>query len=53
MLFLIFIVTGILEIPSVLGELSADILLGISGFGIIEVNDFLKVFAEIGRLNGI
>jgi Kef-type K+ transport system membrane component KefB len=35
-------------IPSVLGELSAGILLGVSGFGIIEVNDVLKVLAEIG-----
>jgi Kef-type K+ transport system membrane component KefB len=37
-------------IPSVLGELSAGILLGISGLGIIEVNDVLKVLAEIGIL---
>lgn len=35
-------------IPSVLGELSAGILLGVSGFGLIEVNDVLKVLAEIG-----
>lgn len=35
-------------IPSVLGELSAGILLGVSGLGIIEVNDVLKVLAEIG-----
>jgi Kef-type K+ transport system membrane component KefB len=37
-------------IPSVLGELSAGILLGVSGFGLIEVNDVLKVLAEIGIL---
>ncbi len=37
-----------LGIPSVLGELSAGILLGVSGFGLIEVNDVLKVLAEIG-----
>jgi Kef-type K+ transport system membrane component KefB len=37
-----------LGIPSVLGELSAGILLGVSGFGIIEVNDVLKILAEIG-----
>jgi len=37
-------------IPSVLGELSAGILLGVSGLGIIEVNDVLKVLAEIGIL---
>lgn len=35
-------------IPSVLGELSAGILLGVSGLGLIEVNDVLKVLAEIG-----
>ena len=39
-----------LGIPSVLGELSAGILLGVSGFGMIEVNDVLKVLAEIGIL---
>ena len=55
MLFLILITARILGelfarmgIPSVLGELSAGILLGASGFGIIEVNDVLKVLAEIG-----
>jgi Kef-type K+ transport system membrane component KefB len=55
MLFLILLSARILGelfakigIPSVLGELSAGILLGISGFGIIEVNDVLKVLAEIG-----
>ena len=37
-------------IPSVLGELSAGILLGVSGLGLIEVNDVLKVLAEIGIL---
>lgn len=35
-------------IPSVLGELSAGILLGVSGLGIIQVNDVLKILAEIG-----
>jgi Kef-type K+ transport system membrane component KefB len=35
-------------IPSVLGELSAGILLGVSGLGLIEVNVVLKVLAEIG-----
>ncbi len=34
--------------PSVLGELGAGLLLGVSGFGIIEVNDVLKILAEIG-----
>lgn len=55
MLFLILITARILGevfarigIPSVLGELSAGILLGVSGFGIIEVNDVLKILAEIG-----
>jgi Kef-type K+ transport system membrane component KefB len=55
MLFLILVTARILGelfakigIPSVLGELSAGILLGVSGFGIIEVNDVLKVLAEIG-----
>ncbi|MEA3417944.1 MAG: cation:proton antiporter [Campylobacterota bacterium] len=55
MLFLILVSARILGevfarlgIPSVLGELSAGILLGVSGFGIIEVNDVLKVLAEIG-----
>lgn len=54
-LFLILISARILGevfarigIPSVVGELSADILLGVSGLGIIEVNDVLKVLAEIG-----
>lgn len=37
-------------IPSVLGELSAGILLGVSGLGFIEVSDVLKVLAEIGIL---
>ncbi|MBD3790474.1 MAG: cation:proton antiporter [Campylobacterales bacterium] len=37
-------------IPSVLGELSAGILLGVSGLGLIEVNEILKVLAEIGIL---
>ncbi|WP_024955883.1 cation:proton antiporter [Sulfurospirillum arcachonense] len=55
MLFLILVSARILGelfakvgIPSVLGELSAGILLGVSGFGIIDVNDVLKVLAEIG-----
>lgn len=39
-----------LGIPSVMGELSAGILLGVSGLGLIEVNDVLKVLAEIGIL---
>ncbi|WP_373028369.1 cation:proton antiporter [Sulfurovum sp.] len=56
-LFLILVTARILGelfarlgIPSVLGELSAGILLGVSGLGIIEVNDVLKVLAEIGVL---
>lgn len=56
-LFLILISARILGeifarmgIPSVLGELSAGLLLGVSGLGIIEVNDVLKVLAEIGIL---
>ena len=56
-LFLILVTARILGelfarlgIPSVLGELSAGILLGVSGFGMIEVNDVLKVLAEIGIL---
>lgn len=56
-LFLILVTARILGelfarvgIPSVLGELSAGILLGVSGLGIIEVNDVLKVLAEIGIL---
>lgn len=55
MLFLILVTARFLGelfarfgIPSVLGELSAGILLGVSGFGIIEINDVLKVLAEIG-----
>jgi len=35
-------------VPSVLGELSAGVLLGVSGFGLIEVNNVLKILAEIG-----
>jgi Kef-type K+ transport system membrane component KefB len=35
-------------IPSVLGEIFAGIVLGISGLGLIEVNDAIKVLAEIG-----
>jgi len=56
-LFLILVTARILGelfarlgIPSVLGELSAGILLGVSGFGLVEVNDVLKVLAEIGIL---
>lgn len=56
-LFLILISARILGeifarmgIPSVMGELSAGLLLGVSGLGIIEVNDVLKVLAEIGIL---
>ncbi len=56
-LFLILVTARILGelfarlgIPSVLGELSAGILLGVSGLGIIDVNDVLKVLAEIGIL---
>jgi len=55
MLFLILITARILGevfarmgIPSVLGELAAGILLGVSGFGFIEVNEVLKILAEIG-----
>lgn len=56
-LFLILVTARILGelfarlgIPSVLGELSAGILLGVSGFGLVEVNDVLKILAEIGIL---
>lgn len=35
-------------IPSVLGELSAGILLGSSVFGIVQPNEILKILAEIG-----
>ena len=35
-------------IPSVLGELSAGLVLGVSGLGLVEVGDILKVLAEIG-----
>ena len=54
-LFLILIVARILGevfarfgIPSVLGELSAGILLGSSVLGIVEPNEILKILAEIG-----
>ncbi|MGB5867294.1 MAG: cation:proton antiporter [Arcobacteraceae bacterium] len=54
-LFLILIVARFLGeifarfgIPSVLGELSAGILLGSSVLGIIEPNEILKILAEIG-----
>ena len=56
-LFLILVTARILGelfarmgIPSVLGELSAGILLGVSVLGVVEVNDVLKVLAEIGIL---
>jgi len=56
-LFLILVTARILGelfarlgIPSVLGELSAGILLGVSVLGLIEPNDILKVLAEIGIL---
>ncbi len=56
-LFLILVTARILGelfarigIPAVLGELSAGILLGVSGFGLIGVNDVLKVLSEIGIL---
>jgi Kef-type K+ transport system membrane component KefB len=56
-LFLILVTARILGevfarmgIPSVLGELSAGILLGVSVLGLVEVNDVLKVLAEIGIL---
>jgi len=54
-LFLILIVARILGevfarfgIPSVLGELSAGIVLGSSVLGLIEPNEILKILAEIG-----
>lgn len=54
-LFLILIVARFLGelfarfgVPSVLGELSAGILLGSSVLGIIEPNEILKILAEIG-----
>jgi len=54
-LFLILITARILgelfarlNIPSVLGELSAGILLGSSVLGIVEPNEVLKILAEIG-----
>ena len=54
-LFLILIVARFLGelfarfgVPSVLGELSAGILLGSSALGIIEPNEILKILAEIG-----
>ena len=40
----------VLAFPLYWVRLSAGILLGVSGFGIIEVNDVLKVLAEIGIL---
>ena len=56
-LFLILVTARILGelfarlgIPSVLGELAAGILLGVSVLGLVEVNDVLKVLAEIGIL---
>ena len=54
-LFLILITARILGeifaragMPSVLGELSAGILLGSSVLGIVEPNEILKILAEIG-----
>ncbi|MCV6609000.1 MAG: cation:proton antiporter [Campylobacterales bacterium] len=54
-LFLILILARILgelfarlNIPSVLGELLAGVLLGASGFNFIQPNDVLKILAEIG-----
>ncbi|MFN3786967.1 MAG: cation:proton antiporter, partial [Sulfurihydrogenibium azorense] len=35
-------------IPAVLGEIFAGIVLGTSVLGLIEVNDAIKVLAEIG-----
>jgi len=56
-LFLILVTARILGelfarlgIPSVLGELAAGILLGVSVLGVVQVNDVLKVLAEIGIL---
>ncbi len=36
------------RIPSVLGEVTAGLLLGVSGLGWIEPNEILKILAEIG-----
>ena len=54
-LFLILIVARFLGelfarygIPSVLGELSAGVLLGSSVLGIVQPNEILKILAEIG-----
>jgi len=54
-LFLILILSRILGeifarygIPSVLGELSAGVLLGSSVLGIVQPNEILKILAEIG-----
>lgn len=35
-------------LPAVLGEILAGIILGVSGLGLIEINDAIKVLAEIG-----
>lgn len=35
-------------LPAVLGEILAGVILGVSGFGLIEMNDAIKVLAEIG-----
>ncbi len=55
MLFLILISARLLgelfarlNIPPVLGELFAGVLLGASGFNLIQPNEILKVLAEIG-----
>ncbi|MCX7760758.1 MAG: cation:proton antiporter [Hydrogenothermaceae bacterium] len=35
-------------LPAVLGEILAGIVLGVSGLGLIEINEAIKVLAEIG-----
>lgn len=35
-------------LPAVLGEILAGVILGVSGLGLIEINDAIKVLAEIG-----
>lgn len=37
-----------LGLPAVLGEILAGIILGVSGLGLIEINDAIRVLAEIG-----
>lgn len=41
-------ISGKLGIPSVLGEIFVGILLGQSAFGLIPVNDIIRLLAEIG-----